>query len=650
MTCNDDDDHNTSHDIDAKRIGKQEMMQVEETMISTSIQRLQAEIQTALDLGPGENTTKELLTRLETLREDVMVLKHELEALGDADPRTVDTKREETAAFKAEAERWTDNIMILEGWLRQRFGIDDRQLDRLRRECYGAEYVEGEALGKCKRDDQRDTATLALNIKGEGIGGDCEASGELKHYQDGRPQIWPSSKPTPDSEAKNSTWQMPFLRLTDLPPEVILRIFQHAENLATVNSLVRTSSIFHCIWLMNANSIALAVLPRSINCYREAQELVEVQEWAETFKPSFGGRRQSHREIVIVLIRRYFENAQLINSFYERNILPLLGNTDSRDGKSSSQPLLERQRFLATLYHLKTLAVMHQIGMVNPSFLHGIREHELVDLAEVASWFRRRATVRRYPGLGVEDLTESRWLQSWLDNRLAAIRAENRSCSCALQWLDAAGVFHRVCHACDSQKLKFKPGQSLLTDASNEPDLSWMKALPKRKIPNSSPQTRYSPIQLPTIEEVAGNKQNDVGEVRFSGLALETPVKQRQWSRPEPSTSKVEDVGSPTPDLLPCTPTGQPHTRFVGHFETAALPEDYSNNNEDTADSMPMPMTPKTRSAIQEKEDRLVRWSSRKKRPSDLFSGEMEKGWDAPTFEEWVEEEKRIKKKPRYAF
>lgn len=215
---------------------------------------------------------------------------------------------------------------------------------------------------------------------------------------------------------------MRFSHFTNLPPEVILRIFQHVDRFATVNAIVRTASIFHCVWLMNANTIALAVLPRAIDCYDEAHTLAEAQEWAEVSIHSSTGRRQSHRETIIVLIRRYLENSRLITGFYESNILPVLGRFKSIEGDMYARPLLERERFLTTLYHLKTLAVMHKTTQMSTSILSCISESELIDLSEVASWLRRRTHVKRRIELGVNDLLmESRWLQSWLDNHLAAL-------------------------------------------------------------------------------------------------------------------------------------------------------------------------------------------------------------------------------------
>lgn len=221
---------------------------------------------------------------------------------------------------------------------------------------------------------------------------------------------------------------MQFSQFTQLPPEVILRIFQCISDFATINALVRTSSIFHCTWLMNANSIALTVLPKTIQCYDKAHKLVEAQEWAEAMEDYSGDRRQSYREAVIVLVRRYLENSRLVTSYYDNNILPLLGRLDSKEGSRDLQLLLERERFLTTLYHLKTLAVVRETDGGRPSTLAGLQESELIDLAEVASWLRRRAPAQQCIELGVNNLlADSRWLQGQLDSRLAALYTDKES-------------------------------------------------------------------------------------------------------------------------------------------------------------------------------------------------------------------------------
>ncbi|KAL8987999.1 MAG: hypothetical protein Q9177_002864 [Variospora cf. flavescens] len=213
---------------------------------------------------------------------------------------------------------------------------------------------------------------------------------------------------------------------THLPPEVILRLFQHATDFATVNALARTSSIFHCVWLMHANTIALTVLPKAIECYHEAHILVKLQEQVEEAENPAAARRKSHRELVIVLVRRVLINSRAITGFYERDILPLLENSRPNEYDIYARPLLGRTRIIKTLYHLKVLALAYGLNGSSPPVFPDIREDDLINLSEVSSWLRRASPAERRRELGVDELlTERRWLQNFLDNRLAIIHASN---------------------------------------------------------------------------------------------------------------------------------------------------------------------------------------------------------------------------------
>ncbi|KAL8773187.1 MAG: hypothetical protein Q9209_001863 [Squamulea sp. 1 TL-2023] len=216
---------------------------------------------------------------------------------------------------------------------------------------------------------------------------------------------------------------MPLSPFTTLPPEVILRIFKHANDFATINALVRTASIFHCVWLLNANSIAVTVLPEAVVCYTEAQCLVEAQELKEPTASTPEGRRRSQRGDIIVLVRRYLTNARLVCHFYESNIRPVHEHLMTEGVDVTKWPLLERTPFIRSLYYLKALAVIHEYSDASCPVLSRTGQRELIDISELASWFRREATVERRMDLGVESLLQdNRWLQKWMDVRWAAIR------------------------------------------------------------------------------------------------------------------------------------------------------------------------------------------------------------------------------------
>ncbi|GIJ82081.1 hypothetical protein Asppvi_000584 [Aspergillus pseudoviridinutans] len=58
----------------------------------------------------------------------------------------VQQMREEIEEFQKQALMWTDNIYVLEGYLRKLAGGDRDIIAAVQRECYGDEYVEGEGL------------------------------------------------------------------------------------------------------------------------------------------------------------------------------------------------------------------------------------------------------------------------------------------------------------------------------------------------------------------------------------------------------------------------------------------------------------------------------------------------------------------------
>lgn len=55
-------------------------------------------------------------------------------------------RKEQVEVWKQEALMWTDNIYILEEYLRKLAGGDREVVEAVKRECYGEEYVEGEGL------------------------------------------------------------------------------------------------------------------------------------------------------------------------------------------------------------------------------------------------------------------------------------------------------------------------------------------------------------------------------------------------------------------------------------------------------------------------------------------------------------------------
>lgn len=89
----------------------------------------------------------ELVKSKEQMEKEIMELEDEVNGFiegqggGSVEMKEADIKR-----WKEEAEMWTDNIYILEEYVRKLAGGDRGTVDAVKRECYGDEYVEGEGL------------------------------------------------------------------------------------------------------------------------------------------------------------------------------------------------------------------------------------------------------------------------------------------------------------------------------------------------------------------------------------------------------------------------------------------------------------------------------------------------------------------------
>ena len=119
----------------------------EKEKIDTAVAEMEGKIKAAMEERGGDDEGRgELVARRVVLEEEVGGLRRELEGYKENDPGEVERLRKEMAAFRAGAERWTDNIGILEGRVVQMTGGDRDQLRLIQSRVYGGEYVEGEGL------------------------------------------------------------------------------------------------------------------------------------------------------------------------------------------------------------------------------------------------------------------------------------------------------------------------------------------------------------------------------------------------------------------------------------------------------------------------------------------------------------------------
>ena len=125
-----------------------ETLRAERNKVEATKEELEVAIKSAKvgrvgDDGAGR---MEMLARYEVLEVEVKNLRGELAGYSECDPAEVVRKKKELEVLKVKAERWTDNIYCLEEYLRDVTGGDREAVERVRVECYGDEYVEGEGL------------------------------------------------------------------------------------------------------------------------------------------------------------------------------------------------------------------------------------------------------------------------------------------------------------------------------------------------------------------------------------------------------------------------------------------------------------------------------------------------------------------------
>ena len=118
----------------------------EEMKVNVNLRDLEGKVKEASALKGDDPDRAALVEKRLVLEREVDVLRKELDGYKDGDPEEVERRRKEIKGFQAKAERWTDNIGILEGRMLESLGGDRERLDGIKREVYGDEYVEGEGL------------------------------------------------------------------------------------------------------------------------------------------------------------------------------------------------------------------------------------------------------------------------------------------------------------------------------------------------------------------------------------------------------------------------------------------------------------------------------------------------------------------------
>lgn len=120
----------------------------EKARVDAAVEELKAKVQEASAARDedGEEGREELVEMHAQLQSEVQALRSELATYSENDPMEVVRRKEEVEAYKIRAGRWTDNIYMLEAYLRDITGGDREQIEGIRAMFYGSEYVEGEGL------------------------------------------------------------------------------------------------------------------------------------------------------------------------------------------------------------------------------------------------------------------------------------------------------------------------------------------------------------------------------------------------------------------------------------------------------------------------------------------------------------------------
>lgn len=82
--------------------------------------------------------------------------------------------------------------------------------------------------------------------------------------------------------------------LSDLAPEIMLNICKYLDSFSSVLSFAAVSNHFHGIWKSNTNAVCGSILPSKIDCYQEANALVQALERVV----GFPGRLSAHQQAI----------------------------------------------------------------------------------------------------------------------------------------------------------------------------------------------------------------------------------------------------------------------------------------------------------------------------------------------------------------
>lgn len=227
--------------------------------------------------------------------------------------------------------------------------------------------------------------------------------------------------------------------ITNLAPELILQIYQHLEQSRDITALNSTSQKLYSIWHLNAHSISDVVLPRAIDCYDSALELLEIQERVqgvdlgsaeplptihlreiqqqaktcvlEARTNGYWGRFSGHIPYQTVLdhnkeVTTIARKASHASSLFERGVL-----ADSVSHLLRYPGHLSREDFSASFYRLCMLATLES-NEAMASRVHSMETEEVDMMVEVAAYLAWWCPDKDKVFLGLSYRSKKKWRQT----------------------------------------------------------------------------------------------------------------------------------------------------------------------------------------------------------------------------------------------
>ncbi|XPS76078.1 hypothetical protein M3J09_008138 [Ascochyta lentis] len=212
---------------------------------------------------------------------------------------------------------------------------------------------------------------------------------------------------------------MPSIPLfSNLPPELICRIFEFAADFSVVAALAQTSRLFYHTWRRFPTSICRAVTPRVLFGLAEAERLLDIQEEAEAIDRSQATLEQKS----IIRAKRLLFNARCASAV-TKDWVELCEIGASFDRENEPMRPSELGRFQHAFYCVWTvgaIGITPHLQHKASAFLNECSPRELCRLDEFAS-YAVYYNDNKFGSVGLDfqdevwkigcDLVSARWLE-----------------------------------------------------------------------------------------------------------------------------------------------------------------------------------------------------------------------------------------------